>query len=311
MIVDCHMHIWKYPDHFKKDIIRLNVPPKKRDMPDDWFKQAWDSPIERYLELGDGVVDKAIMLGIHFPQTLGISVPNDFLASTAKKYPDKLAWCCCVNPTEKGAAKEVERCVKELGAVGVGEIGPVYQWFYVDDEKCFPLYEKIQELGVPLVIHAGPSTPQRCLLKYAEVLRLDEVAYRFPNMKIVICHLGSYKYEDAVYLIKKHPNVFGDISLLTAHSGLDKLTLSKYLPEVQFSYYHWLYPLLYYFTQTFGQTDKLLWGTDWSGCSPKTGVELLSGVNKELKKYDLPEIPEKSIHNILHENWKKVFKLES
>jgi hypothetical protein len=28
-----------------------------------------------------------------------------------------------------------------------------------------------------------------------------------------------------------------------------------------------------------------------------------------LGRYGLPEIPEKSIHNLLHENWRKIFDL--
>ena len=120
VLVDCHMHTWTYPDHLVKEVIRKLVPPKRRDMPEDWFKKVWDAPIERYLAEAEGVVDKAILQGIRFPKN-GFDVPNVFLAQTAREHPDKLAWCCCINPTDEGAVEELERCVKELGAVGVGE----------------------------------------------------------------------------------------------------------------------------------------------------------------------------------------------
>jgi len=307
MIVDTHMHIWRYPEHFDKDVMLLNLPPRRRNMPDEWYKKVWDSPIERYFELAAGIVDKAVIQGINMPKSLGITVPSDYIVEAVKRYPDKLAWCCAVNPTERDAAKEVERCVKELGAVGVGELGCGYQYFYADDERCLPVYKKAQELGVPVFIHAGPSQSRRHRLIYDDVSRVDEVAINFPDLKIVIAHMGYYRYEEALHIVQKHDNVFADVSWLPAIAGLDRTVLPRYLPQVQFPWYHWLYPLLYYFSATFGLTDKLLWGTDWSGASPKPCYQALINVNEHLRKFNLPEIPVESIHNILHENWKKVF----
>ncbi len=145
-------------------------------------------------------------------------------------------------------------------------------------------------------------------MSYANVLDVDDVAIKFPELKIVICHLGYYKYEDAVFLMQKHENVFADISWLVSIAGVERSTLPRYLPVVPFPYYHLLHPLLYYFSQTFGPTDKLLWGTDWSASPPKDAINILTNINEISRKYNLPEIPEASIHNILHENWKKVFK---
>lgn len=309
MIVDCHMHIWRYPDHFNRDIIRTFVPPRRKDAPDEWFKTAFDSPVEHYLELAEGIVDKAIVQGIQMSKSLGISVRNDYISEIVRQYPDKLAWCCAVNPVEEGAPEEVERCVKELGAIGVGELGPTYQWFYLNDKRCFPTYEKIQELGVPLVIHAGAATASKARAVFGNILLVDEVAFMFPKMKIVIAHLGFYQYQDAIYVIRKNPNVYGDISMISSMAGLDRTHIPRHLPEVLFPQYHWFYPLLYYFAQTFGARDKLIWGTDWSGANPRTQFELISNLSNELKKYNLPEIPEEALHNILHKNWQKVFEL--
>jgi hypothetical protein len=308
MIVDCHIHVWRYPDHFNKEAMLANQPRRRRDWPDEKFKRMWDMPIESYLPQMEGIVEKAIVQGQKSWDTYGVDVPNEYIAQIVGKYPDKLNWCCCVVPTEPGAAVEVEKCVKEWGAIGVGELGPGYAGYRANDEKCFPVYEKVQELGVPVIFHAGPGKPKKFRMSSANVLDLDDIAITFPDLKIVIAHMGGYKYEDAIYLLQKHENVFADISLLVRDSGMDRSMLSSYLPVVEFPYFHLLHPLLYYFTQTFGPTDKLIWATDSAG-PPKVSYDILVNINTILRKYKLPEIPQDSITKIFHENWKKVFNI--
>lgn len=308
MIVDCHIHAWKYPEHFNKEAMLANQPQRRHAWPEEKFKAMWDNPIERYLEVMGDLVGKAVIMGLKSEQTYGVNTPNEYLASEARKRPDKLSWCCCVVPTEKGAPDEVEKCVKEYGAVGVGELGPAYGNYFANDRSCYPVYEVCQALEVPVFIHAGPSQPRRLRMKYGDVLAVDDVAIDFPRLKIVICHMGYYRYEDASFLLCKHENVYADISWLASLSGLERSTLPRYLPTVNHPFSHFAYPLLYHLSQTFGDTDKILWGTDWSASPPRESIEALRGINAYLKSHSLPEIPERTIENILHENWKKVFK---
>jgi len=309
MIVDCHIHVWRYPEHFDKKTMLANQPERRRGWPDEKFKAMWDNPIERYVGLMDGIVDKAIIMGLRSSNTYSIDTPNDYLQMVAKQYPDKFAWCCCVVPIEENAADEVERCVKEDGAIGVGELGPAYGNYFANDRRCYPVYEVCQSLDVPIIIHAGPSQPKRLRMKYADLTAVDDIAIDFPNLKIVICHLGYYRYEDASFLVQKHDNVFADISWLASLSSFERSTLSSYLPVVNFPYFHYAYPLLYHLSQPFGGTDNIIWDTDWSSSPPKESIKVLKSINSYLNKLNLPEIPESVIDSILHENWKQVFKI--
>lgn len=308
MIVDCHMHSWRYPRHFNREVMLANQPPRRRGWSEEQFAEMWELPVERYLEEAKGSeVGRALLLGLRAGATLGIDVDNDYLAALTRERPDRLAWACCVTPTEPGAAAEVERCVKELGAVGVGELGPVYGSYRLDDPACFPVWEVARDLDVPLVVHAGPAQARWAHVKYGDVMAVDEVAIRFPDLRIVICHLGYPRYEEAAFLVAKHENVYADISWLPQLAGFDRRALSRYLPQVEYGYYHLIHPLLYYFTQTFGLTDKLLWGTDFPACSPGRSIEILLGINGWLEQHNLPKIPPESLHRMLHETWRKVF----
>lgn len=308
MLVDCHIHAWRYPEHFNKEAMLANQPPRRRSWPDEKFKKMWDMPIENYLPQMEGLVDKAILQGLKAWGTQGIDIPNEYIANLVKQYPNKFAWCCCVIPTEEGAVEEVEKCVKEWGAIGVGELGPGYGGYRANDERAFGVYEKAVELGVPVIIHAGPGKPRNFRMSGADVWAIDDIAIAFPELKIVIAHMGGYTYQDTIWLMQKHENVFADVSLLVRDSGLDRSMLSRYLPVVEYPYFHLFYPLLYYFSQTFGPTDKLLWGTD-SASPPQKSFDILMNINDYLRKYNLPEIPQQSINNIVYENWKKVFNL--
>lgn len=307
MVVDTHMHVWRYPEHFNKEAMLANQPERRRNWPDEKFKAMWDNPVERYLEEAKGVVDVAVLMTLNSTETFGITVSNEYMAGLKKQYPDKLEWACNINPTQPGAVEELEKCVLEMGAVAVGEISPAYQSFYFNDERAYPFYEKAQELQIPVVVHAGPAQSKNLRMKYGDVLRLDDVAIDFPRLKLVICHMGYYKYDDAIHLTQKHDNVFMDCSWLPQLAGLDRISTPRYLPVVLNPVFNLLYPLSRYWAETWGGTDRLIWGSDWTGSHPRTSLNVILKLNDYLEQYHLPPVPQQVLDNIVYENWKKVY----
>ncbi len=84
----------------------------------------------------------------------------------------------------------------ELGLRGL-KLQPNAQRFYPDDPKMFPIYEKAQELELIVVFHAGneASGPPA---EYSQPERFLPVLSNFPNLSVVLPHLGGYKAWDAV-----------------------------------------------------------------------------------------------------------------
>ena len=78
-------------------------------------------------------------------------------------------------------------------------------------------------------------------------------------------------------------------------------------PVVDDSYFHVLQPLLYYFSQTFGEPHKLIFGTDFPATAPQKGVEILRNLNELMDRRSLPRIPQEALSRILEENWREVF----
>ena len=93
-----------------------------------------------------------------------------------------------VHPFAPDALEELER-IRELGLVGI-KLHPDYQDFYVDDDRLLPLYERISQLGLILVFHAGIDIgypePIHCTPK-----RLAQVLPQIQS-PVVAAHFGGY-----------------------------------------------------------------------------------------------------------------------
>ena len=98
-----------------------------------------------------------------------------------------------------------------------------------------------------------------------------------------------------------------DCSWLSQLAGIDRISMPKYLPVVMNPYFNFLYPLMRYWAETWGGTDKLLWGSDWTGGHPKASMEAILNLNKYFKQFGFPEVSQQVLNNIIYENWKKVY----
>ncbi|HIE13667.1 TPA: hypothetical protein EYP70_00170 [Candidatus Bathyarchaeota archaeon] len=153
-------------------------------------------------------IDKAVAFA-PFEEFLPSSIgdPNEWLASELSSYPEIVGFAC-INPIKQGSVKKLEKAW-DLGLVGV-KLHPPIQKFGINDPQAYPFYAKAQELGVILDFHVGVHGWR--LMKYKPLL-LDDVAYIFPNLKLIIEHVGGRGlYEEALALLLNKKNVYAGIS---------------------------------------------------------------------------------------------------
>ncbi|MEC3981014.1 amidohydrolase family protein [Amycolatopsis sp. H20-H5] len=82
---------------------------------------------------------------------------NDFLADAVRARPDRFAAFATLPTSDpEAAARELERCVADLGLVGA-LLFPRTGELYLDHEKFRPVFEAAAHLRVPLYIH--PALP--------------------------------------------------------------------------------------------------------------------------------------------------------
>lgn len=120
--------------------------------------------------------------------------------------------------TGPAAAVEARRQAKELGVCGF-KFHPTVQGFDPSEQQHYPLWETLQEIGLPLIFHTGQNGMGAGIpggaglkLKYSDPLLLDDVAADFPGLQIIMAH-PSVPWQDAAISIATHKsNVFIDLS---------------------------------------------------------------------------------------------------
>jgi 5-carboxyvanillate decarboxylase len=181
--------------------------------------------VERLQDLGErrladmdatGIDRQIISLTAPGPQLLRpdravamATLANDQLAEACRRHPERFSGLTAVAPQDpNAAAAEIERGASKLGFKGV-IINSHTGGEYLDDPKYWPILEAAEALGAPIYLH--PNTPSRGLIGPLLDAGLDGAIFgfavetgmhllrlivagafdRFPNLKVVVGHLGE------------------------------------------------------------------------------------------------------------------------
>jgi hypothetical protein len=123
----------------------------------------------------------------------------------------------------------------KAGARGL-KIHPIHGFFYANDPRLYPLYDRCEQEGLPVMFHAGTSLFKGVKMRYADPYTFDDVISDFPNLKIVLCHGGrGFWYNIAEFLVKSFQNVYIDISGLPPKKPPYLLALNEAVqPQIPF-----------------------------------------------------------------------------
>lgn len=220
-------------------------------------------------------VDKLILLGIAH----GSTQPNDDIARWTSMWPEKIVPMCSVDPTDPGAMDELTRCVEDLDMKAI-KLSPHYQHFAPMDPRACAIYTKAEKLGMPIAFHQATSPSRTARLDWAHPMALDEVAIAYPDLKIIVAHFGHPWEPDTIVLIRKHPNVYTDIS-------------------AQF-YRPWQYYNALLLCWEYRQMHKVFFGTDFPVTTPQESLDATRAINDMVEGTRLPRIPMDEIEQIIH-----------
>lgn len=146
-------------------------------------------------------------------------IPNEEIAEAALENSDIMMAFASIDPHKgKMGVREARRLIEDYKVKGF-KFHPTLQGFFPNDRLAYPLYEAIQEAGLPALFHSGHSgigTGMRggggLKLKYSNPIHLDDVAADFPDMKIIIAH-PSWPWQDEALSVCLHKhNVYIDLS---------------------------------------------------------------------------------------------------
>jgi len=213
MVIDFHIHY--IPEKYVKPflgadgaapVVTFNAEGKVKDT---YHSLKYDLP--KFIEVMKiGGVDMAVL-------TCGLGMRadiddcryiNDDIREQVEKYPGYFKGVAHAPSLDgKESYKELKRCRDELGFKGV-VMHSIVQGVQVDSPKFYPFYEAVEELGMFLIIHpcnadfapdfdydlARSMWREGHLAVTTALLIEGGILDRFPNLKIVMSHLGGHFY---------------------------------------------------------------------------------------------------------------------
>ncbi|MCJ7548596.1 MAG: amidohydrolase family protein [Anaerolineae bacterium] len=221
--------------------------------------------------------DRVIVFGLKGRLT-GYWVPDAFVADFVAQAPEKLVGFAGCEPTQPGYMDELTHAVEDLGLQGL-KLGPIYAGFDPRDPCCDPVYEYCQARGLPVVFHTGTTFNRVAPLGVSRPWLFDEVALRYPEMRMMLAHLGHPWYGECLAVIRKHPHVYADISALF--------------------YRPWQFYNMLITAQEYNVTHKLLFGTDYPFAGTQESIDGLRNVNAATGTSGLPRITDENIESLL------------
>jgi predicted TIM-barrel fold metal-dependent hydrolase len=197
--------------------------------PDDIWKEVRERILDihgRRLKLMDEFGMEMMILSLNAPAVQAIHDPkkaneiarkaNDYLAEQVTKRPDRFQALAALPLQDPDmAARELERCVKQLGMVGAlangfSQIGNETTIAYLDEKQYWPFWDVCNALDVPFYLHPRNPLPQDArIYKGAEwllgpiwafghetaahALRLmgSGLFDKHPKLQIVLGHMGE------------------------------------------------------------------------------------------------------------------------
>lgn len=270
-MIDIHSHV---PTH------RDRVPPEELIVDTTWRPDrpvaattSWSDYEEAFAE-----VEVSAAFTIARDRTRVDPELNDRVAEFVGAAPARRIGFLSIHPEVDGALDELERARTDLGLKGI-KLGPNYQIFDPLGPAALRVYELAERHGLPVLFHQGASPVREAPLRYAHPLLMDEIAIRFPELRVVMAHLGHPWQRETIVTIRKHPHVYADVSALF--------------------YRPWsLYEGLRLATE-WGALDKLLFGSDFPLATPAETAAGLRAVNAPIEGTKLPPVPLEKIEELI------------
>jgi len=177
---------------------------------DTWMRE---SALDRFVLLA---IDKAHRAdGSPDLENTRVSIDNDFVAERAAQHP-KALFGASVHPLRPDALAELDR-VAARGACLVKWL-PSAQNISPDDERCIPFYERLADLGMPLLSHTGIEHTLGAFDDDLNAPRRLRLALE-RGVTVIAAHCGArmYLHERSSFgewrrMALEHPRLFGDIS---------------------------------------------------------------------------------------------------
>lgn len=273
MIVDCYTHTWESADQLGRC-----VPPKgDTGLGPRGGLGPKSAGASTHLAAAEPV-NVTMVLGFK-SRYLEAHIPNDQVSKHVSAHKDKLIGFAGVDPSEpKEAIAELARAQDDLNMPGAA-VAPAAQDFHPSSSQAMLVYAEAARRGMPIIFHTGVFISSQTKLEYAQPVLLDEIAREFPDLRIIIAHMGYPWMHETIVLLGKHKNVYAETSWLLHHPWQAYQALLE--------------------AYQYGVMDKLLFGSGFPGAAASVCIEALYSIGHLYHGTNLPSIPREQLRQIV------------
>lgn len=220
MIIDSHVHLFP-----TKEVGKMVLESIKRDTGVGYY--SCGTPDEYLVDMEKSKIGKAVLVSFAPDNqlknmnfwTVAITRPGK---NRSAKYPMFIPFIS-VSPTMKGRKplEELEHKYK-WGMKGL-KIHPVAQCFSPNDERMWPVYKWMVAHDLPITAHSGINIDN--VSRFGEPKQWIPVLEDFPELKLILAHLGNGFWDQTIEIAERFPQVMFDtaiaISYIDSPSTLD------------------------------------------------------------------------------------------
>lgn len=270
VLVDWHSHAW-LPHHLGEEW------GPELDAKYSHTPSACGSAEQHAQAMVEAGVTHSVVIAL-VSRHLGLDIPNEYVASYVQSDPEHLIGVASVDPNDRDAPARLKDAAVNLRLRGV-KLSPPYQAFHPHSPEAFAVYRTAADLGLAVIFHQGAVTHRRGVLEHASPILLDRVAREFPELRVVIAHMGQPWFFETIPLLRKHANVYADISARCSRPA----QLAAILHAVM----------------DYGVTEKLLFGSDFPTFDIAEHIEGLRSIT-ESARGDRRGIPDSVVEDLLY-----------
>ncbi|MHA1150520.1 MAG: amidohydrolase family protein [Promethearchaeota archaeon] len=205
---------------------------------------------------------------------------NDWTVKFVKKQKNAIPFGC-VHPEDKNRVAYIRELFDTYNFTGI-KVQPLVQNFHVADKRMNEIYELIVDKGKWLLVHAG-TAPYRN--EYVGFKYFKEFINKFPDINVIVAHMGAFEYRKFFKLTESHENLYFDTAMIYIPQNVFRERIVR-RPDAE--------ELLSY-------QDRILYGSDF----PNIPYEY----ERSTKGFFKLALPKAFYKKIFYENAKKLFKL--
>ncbi len=207
---------------------------------------------------------------------------NQWTCQAAREHP-QLVPLIGLDPsmTERDMMREIEaRRVEKARGI---KLHPAAQRFYPHDRRLWPVYERAQRIGWPIIFHSGVWALGGAAGDQAKLEHFPEVLEAFPRLTIVLGHMGFGDFDTCADFARRFPNAMFDccyvINGTDPEPGIDDAAAAAAIRKVG--------------------ADRVMFGSDYPWFDPALDAD-------RIRRLPLDEAEKRAV---LHDNAARLFGL--